>query len=194
MRINEIFYSIQGEGHWSGTPSVFIRFSGCNLKCPFCDTDHEASQEYDIETLMDEIAAFSPCRHLVITGGEPSLQLSQELVDRLSAAGYYISVETNGTRALPDGIHWVTCSPKFQYVTNARIALSHIDELKVVYSGKDQDMTPYESIPAKFYSIQPCDTGDEDTNRKNLADALAFIMANPRWRLSLQMHKMLGVR
>lgn len=193
MRINEIFYSIQGEGYWSGTPSVFIRFAGCNLHCPFCDTDHSASGEYTLEALLDRIASFAPCRHLVITGGEPSLQITRTLVNRLSATGYYISVETNGTRPLPEGIHWVTCSPKFQYCPDARVVLNHIDELKVVYSGKDQDMTPYDSILAKVYSLQPCDTGNRDANRQIVTEALDFIKANPRWRLSLQLHKILNI-
>ena len=110
MRVNEIFYSIQGEGRFTGTAAVFIRLSGCNLRCPFCDTHHETFEEMDEEEIARRVSAF-PARHVVITGGEPTLQLTPKLTQCLHAMGCYIQIETNGSKALPEGadIDWITC-------------------------------------------------------------------------------------
>lgn len=190
MRINEIFYSLQGEGRFTGTPAVFIRFSGCNLSCSFCDTSHEPFTEMSEDGILDAAASF-PARHAVITGGEPALQLTASLVDKLHAAGFFVQIETNGTHPVPQewGIDWVTCSPK---VSN--IALSRIDELKVVYHGAVHDMSCYDDCKAQVYSLQPCDTGSVERNRRILSDAIDFCLANPKWRLSLQTHKMINIR
>lgn len=190
MKINEIFYSLQGEGHFTGTPAVFVRFSGCNLKCSFCDTSHESFTEMSVDDIMREVAKY-PARHVVITGGEPSLQLTPELTGRLHAAGKYVQIETNGTHPLPGGcrIDWVTCSPK-----GAPVALRHIDELKVVFMSAGQDMSPYDGYEASVYSLQPCDTGDPSANARILSDAIAYCLAHPKWHLSLQTHKMINVR
>ena len=104
-RINEIFYSLQGEGYWTGTPAVFLRFSGCNLKCPFCDTDFAAAAAMTEDELISALKdASSECKRVIVTGGEPALQLDEALVQRLHKEGYTIHIETNGTRALPEGI------------------------------------------------------------------------------------------
>lgn len=195
MRVNEIFYSLQGEGRWTGTPSVFVRLSGCNLRCPFCDTKHQEYKEYSEEEIMREIAKYAPCEHIVITGGEPSLQLTQSFVDALMDVGYIVAVETNGTRQLPVGISWVTCSPKFEFCPNAAIDPSnYIDELKVVYRGKGQDMSVYDAIEATEYYLQPCDVGNPSDNRRIVNETVEFIKQNPKWKLSLQTQKILGVR
>lgn len=190
MRVNEIFYSLQGEGHFTGTPAVFVRLSGCNLKCSFCDTRHDDFTEMSVDDIMGEVAKY-PAAHVVITGGEPTLQLTPELTDRLHAAGKFVQMETNGTRRLPAGcrIDWVTCSPKHEPVV-----LQHIDELKVVFMSSAQDMSPYDRFAASVYSLQPCDVGDPAANARILADAIAYSLAHPRWRLSLQTHKMINVR
>ena len=108
-RVNEIFYSLQGEGYWTGTPMVFLRFSGCNLKCPFCDTDHSSYQEMSAgEIVAEMLQAGGDCRRACVTGGEPSLQLDKALVEALHGAGFEVHVETNGTRPLPAGVDWVT--------------------------------------------------------------------------------------
>ena len=194
MRVNEIFYSLQGEGRWTGTPAIFIRFSGCNLKCDFCDTKHQTYKEYTEEEIMREIAKFEPCKHIVITGGEPSLQLTDSFIDLLVEHGYYVAVETNGTRQLPVGIRWVTCSPKFEFCPKAEVKLDWIDELKVVYRGKGQDMTKYDDIEAMEYYLQPCDTGNPTENRRVINETIEYIKQNPKWKLSLQTQKILGVR
>lgn len=97
MRVNEIFYSLQGEGSYAGTPAVFVRLSGCNLKCPFCDTRHESYREYTDREILQEILKYSPCRFVVITGGEPCLQLTGELVNLLHEHNCFVAIETNGT-------------------------------------------------------------------------------------------------
>ena len=190
MRVNEIFYSLQGEGFYSGTPAVFVRFSGCNLKCPFCDTQHGGFMDMSEEEIMHEVAKY-PARHIVVTGGEPALQLTASLVERLHAVGKYVQIETNGTVPLPAGcgVDWVTCSPKY---SPAR--LSHIDELKVVFTSSGQDMAQYDGYAAKVYCLQPCDVGDSEANARILNEAVSYCLTHPKWRLSLQTHKMIGVR
>lgn len=190
MRVNEIFYSLQGEGHFTGTPAVFIRFSGCNLSCIFCDTFHESFAEMSEDGILRTAASF-PARHAVITGGEPALQITASLVDKLHASGFFVQIETNGTQPIPQewGIDWITCSPK----TN-NIAISHINELKVVYHGAAQDMSCYDACEVEVYSLQPCDTGDIERNRQILSDTIDFCLAHPKWRLSLQTHKLINIR
>lgn len=190
MRVNEIFYSLQGEGFYAGTPAVFVRFSGCNLKCSFCDTLHDGFMEMSEEEIMREVVKY-PARHVVITGGEPALQLTPSLVDRLHEAGKFVQIETNGTVPLPAGccVDWVTCSPKYRPVR-----LSHIDELKVVFTSSELDMSQYGGFSAKVYCLQPCDVGDSEANACILNGAVSYCLAHPKWRLSLQTHKMINVR
>ena len=193
MRINEIFYSLQGEGHFTGVPSIFIRFAGCNLKCPFCDTQHEPYEEMSMQDIIDRIKGFAG-RHVVFTGGELSLQLTADICRQLKDLGYDIQVETNGTHELPEGcIDWVTCSPKDAFCKNAEIKISHIDEVKVVFDGKT-DVSRYLDIDARCYSLQPCDTGKEKENKEITAKCVDYILAHPEWRLSLQTHKILYIR
>lgn len=200
-RINEIFYSLQGEGFYTGTPAVFIRFSGCNLRCPFCDTDHAEGAMMSAGEIIAAIAAY-PSRHVVLTGGEPSLFADDDLISALHGDGRYIAVETNGTHPLPSGIDWVTCSPKYGLVPSgnrnagaevcADVLLDRCDELKVVYLG--QDMSVYDGIKADHHFLQPCDTGRPDENRRLLSAAIEYCKSHPLWRLSLQTHKLLGIR
>ena len=189
MKINEIFCSIQGEGHFTGTASVFIRTSGCNLRCPFCDTRHEEGWEMSIEEIAIAAASYSP-RHAVITGGEPSLQPElPQLVEALHEVGFFVQIETNGTHPLPSGIDWVTCSPKI--LTKTIVLTPH--ELKVVFEG--QDMQPFEQrFHPQVWSLQPCDTGDKTRNAELVSATVQYILQHPQWHLSLQTHKLIGVR
>ena len=193
MKINEIFYSLQGEGFYTGTAAVFIRFSGCNLKCPFCDTSHEQGGELTEEDNCQEITGY-PCRHVVLTGGEPMLQLTERLITMLHNAGKFIQVETNGTIPIESHlpIDWVTCSPKFDFCSRGKLRLQRIDELKVVYQG--QDMSVYEGIDAKEYYLQPCDTKDASGNSRIVAGSIDYIKGHPQWHLSLQTQKIIHVR
>lgn len=180
-RVNEIFYSLQGEGYFTGTPAVFLRLSGCNLCCPFCDTDHHHSSLIEIDELISKLISF-PARHLVITGGEPSLQVDRLLVDMAHDAGFYVQIETNGTHPLPDNIDWITCSPK----EGSEVVLKCVDELKVVFTGHDPEPLA-ESLPAHHYFLQPC-------SGANIPQTVEYILAHPYWRLSLQTHKLINIQ
>lgn len=192
MKINEIFYSVQGEGFHAGTPAVFIRFSGCNLKCPFCDTNHFTGNEMSVSDIIEEITKY-PARLIIITGGEPSLFLTDELVNKLHDKGKYVAVETNGTNKLPSSVDWVTLSPKDNFVKNAVPVNQRYDEVKVVFDG-NQNVDKYLSIPAKQYYLQPCDTGYETLNKEIINKTLEHCMKEGKWRISIQIHKILNVR
>ena len=188
-KINEIFCSLQGEGFWTGTPMVFVRLSGCNLKCPFCDTDHSGYREMTVEEVVEEvIKAGGECRRICITGGEPSLQLDRELVDALKKAGFLIHVETNGTRTLPEGVDWVTLSPKSDVPGlkgDGTVVLEKADEVKIVF--QDADVEGWAGFPAAWHFLQPCSCA-------NTAETIDYIRRHPHWRLSLQTHKYLNIR
>lgn len=127
-KINEIFYSLQGEGFHVGTPAVFVRFSGCNLKCEFCDTRHEEGVMMSDEEILEQVCQY-PCKTVILTGGEPGLWVDEDLVAALHKAGKYVCIETNGTCVLPESIDWVTCSPKL----GASLRVCRMDEVKVVF-------------------------------------------------------------
>ena len=222
--INEIFVSLQGEGHWTGTPMVFLRFAGCNLRCPFCDTTHTSpSTPMTLEELLSEVQCHSelplchsersegissppgdtldhrsrydttasPVRRICITGGEPGLQVDRALVEGLHAAGFTIHIETNGTRPLPTGIDWITLSPKSDFVPDASVILPRADELKLVFTGAN-DPGPWLEFPADHHFLQPC--YDAAAGTSNSAETVAYILSHPSWRLSLQTHRLLGLR
>ncbi len=178
--VNEIFYSLQGEGYWTGTPAVFLRFSGCNLACSFCDTDFRASTPMSAGEIVAAVSAY-PARHLVLTGGEPLLQADEPLLSALKDAGFFLQVETNGTIPAPVLIDWVTCSPK---LLQSRVG--RVNEVKIVYQGQD-----VEAIAAGFDTtllyLQPC-------SGANIPETIDYILAHPRWRLSLQTHKLINIR
>lgn len=179
-RVNEIFYSLQGEGYYTGTPAVFLRFSGCNRKCHFCDTDHFEGTEMTADEIARSCAAF-PARHLVATGGEPLMQLDSALLRKLKAEGFYVQIETNGSLPVPPEVDWVTCSPKA-----APWAVDRVDELKIVYEGQDVEETAsLFDAPRRF--LQPC-------SGLNTAETIAYILEHPSWRLSLQTHKLIDIR
>lgn len=194
MRVNEIFYSLQGEGYWTGTPAVFIRFSGCNLKCPFCDTNHQPYVEMTEEEIMNEVSRY-PADLVVITGGEPALQLNNKMIELLHNAEKTVAVETNGTKELPKWVDWVTVSPKEPYVGKAgKVILTSADEVKIVLDDKVQHEDPTYGVRADWYFVQPCDTGDKERNKAIMQQCVEFIKKNPKWRLSLQTQKVLNVR
>ena len=193
MKVNEIFYSLQGEGYHSGTAAVFVRFSGCNLRCPFCDTDHEDGREMSEEDIVAQVSAY-PASLVVITGGEPSLQLTDTLVEALHHLGKTVAVETNGTMPLPPNVDWITLSPKESYVSEeASVVLKKADELKVVFDGEHEpcEYRGIEISHGRF--LQPCDTGDAAKNEAIIQQAIDYIKAHPTWRLSLQIHKIVHI-
>jgi 7-carboxy-7-deazaguanine synthase len=208
--VKEIFYTLQGEGRQTGRPAVFLRFAGCNLwtgreqdradaVCRFCDTDFVGTDgigggkfETD-QTLATAVAnawpAFSStfARPLVvITGGEPLLQLDAPLVAALHREGFEIAIETNGTLRAPAGLDWICVSPK----AGARLVLCEGDELKLVFPQEGIDPGEFESMAFKHFLLQPMDGPDRERNTEL---ALRYCEEHPRWKLSLQTHKMLGI-
>ena len=179
---------------------VFVRLSGCNLNCNFCDTDFESYSEMSAAEIATKARKLGgDCRFICITGGEPSLQLSEELVSALHGAGFEIHLETNGTREIPDGIDWVTMSPKLGLPGvkgNAEVKIQHIDEVKLVFiPGQDEELFQrWLSIPASHYFLQPCDFGEIRKNKICLEEAVKYIKKHPQWSLSLQTHKILGIK
>ena len=194
MRINEIFYSLQGEGRNTGRAAVFIRLSGCNLKCPFCDTDFDSYTDLTVRQIVDEVKGIGgDCRFVVITGGEPTIQDCEILIGNLHADGYEVAMESNGTRLAPSNVDWLTISPKQPFVGNTgKPIIKRCNELKVVYDGKNV-VNDY-GITADEYYIQPCDTGNTSENERIINECLNFIKENPKWKLSLQTQKILKVR
>jgi 7-carboxy-7-deazaguanine synthase len=206
--VKEIFYTLQGEGALTGQPAVFCRFAGCNLwsgreedrgdaVCTFCDTDFvgmdgtEGGRYPDPDTLADRIAAQwpaeAPARFVVCTGGEPLLQLDPPLIAALHERGFEIAVETNGTIALPPGLDWVCVSPK----SGAPLVVTAGNELKVVVPQPGLDPLDFAGLDFRRFSVQPMDGPDR---ARNTALAIAFCLQLPRWQLSLQTHKMTGIR
>jgi len=208
-RVKEIFYTLQGEGAHAGRPAVFCRFSGCNLwtgreehrdtaVCRFCDTDFVGTDGTGggrFATADDLAAAvtaawpapFGGEPYVVCTGGEPLLQLNQPAVDALHNAGFIVAVETNGTRPAPAGIDWTCVSPK----AGAALTLTAGDELKLVFPQDGAEPAAFENLDFGRFSLQPMDGPDVE---KNTRLAVEYCLAHPRWRLSLQTHKVLGIR
>ncbi len=200
-RINEIFYSLQGEGFHTGTPAVFLRFSGCNLRCPFCDTKHEQGTPMTDAEIVAYISTF-PAEWIILTGGEPSLWIDADFIHTLHVGtGMKIAIETNGTNPLPADIDWVTLSPKGGLTTPqtasiaSRLRLQRADEIKVVDCG--QDLEPYFHLPqagsnTRFY-LQPCWHPDPEQAQKAERRTIDRVLADPRWTLSIQLHRKLGI-
>ena len=193
--INEIFYSLQGEGYYTGRPAVFIRFAGCNLRCPFCDTDFSKGRAMTATEIAKAVRILhtNPRPFIVLTGGEPTLQVDGELLSALRELSATIAMETNGTRPVPDGIDFVTCSPKCDFVNDYPV-IPRANEVKVVYDGEHLPDKWIERIVADYYYLQPCDTGDPEKNRAIQQETVAYCLQHPRWRLSLQTQKILNVK
>lgn len=209
--VKEVFYTLQGEGLQAGSPAVFCRFAGCNLwsgresdrasaVCRFCDTDFVGTDgtfggKYpNAATLADRIVSLWPGgddqhRLVVMTGGEPLLQLDGALIDALHARAFRIAVETNGTIAAPQGIDWICVSPK----AGAPWVQTYGNELKLVYPQPDlmPDALPWPTLRFEHHLLQPMDGPDA---AQATAAAVIYCQAHPQWRLSVQTHKMLGIR
>lgn len=192
-RINDIFYSLQGEGYYAGRAAVFIRFSGCNLQCPFCDTDFSAYREMTDKEIIEEATRYKS-DFVVLTGGEPSLQVDEAFVSLLHKHGFEeVAMESNGTRPVPDNVDWLTLSPKVGFVgRSGQLAMQTAEELKCIYDGE----TPVDDwdISALYYYLQPCDVGDPVRNAAIMKACVRYIQEHPQWRLSLQTHKLAGFK
>ena len=206
-RIKEIYFTQQGEGKNTGKDFVFVRFSGCNLWsgkekhrasaiCKFCDTDFYGTDGvnggiYDTKDLVTKIKSLWISKdseiRVVLTGGEPLLQVDDSLITALKKANIYIAIETNGTLKAPKGIDWICMSPK----ANTDIQLTEGSEIKVIYPQENLDPADFNNMKFSNYYIQPMDSKDYEAN---VSKSVEFCMQNSNWRLSLQTHKILGIR
>jgi 7-carboxy-7-deazaguanine synthase len=206
--VKEIFYTLQGEGANAGTPAVFCRFAGCNLwsgreqdrakaTCQFCDTDFigtdgagggkfETAEGLAKACKAAAASATDAPNFVVLTGGEPMLQVDQDLVDALHAEGFRIAIETNGTLPVLDTIDWICVSPK----AGSELKQRHGHELKLVFPQASIDPADYATLPFEQRFLQPMDGPQQTANTQS---AIAYCKANPVWRLSVQTHKLLGI-
>lgn len=197
-KINEIFYSLQGEGHHTGYPSVFIRFSGCNLQCPFCDTHHNEGVVMSDTDIIRAINLYK-ADWVVLTGGEPSLWIDSDFIRLLKqATGKKVAIETNGTHPLPEGIDWITVSPKTgieDMIGDSAVKIGYADEIKVVDVG--QPLDGYFDLPCRgkqtLMYLQPCYVSDKKARESNTMRTVRRVLEDPRWTLSLQTHRYLGI-
>jgi 7-carboxy-7-deazaguanine synthase (Cx14CxxC type) len=211
--VKEIFYTLQGEGAQTGRAAVFCRFSGCNLwsgreedrsraVCQFCDTDFvgtgpDGGRFAGANELADAIdrcwegegrtSGGSPKKYVVCTGGEPLLQVDENLISALHERGFEVAVETNGTRPAPQSLDWVCVSPK----AGAPLVQTTGSELKLVYPQADAPPEKFEQLDFRHFFLQPMDGSDTAANTER---AIEYCLKHPRWRLSLQTHKLVGLR
>ncbi len=206
--VKEIFLTLQGEGAHAGRAAVFCRFAGCNLwsgreqdrssaTCKFCDTDfvgtdgtlgaRYASADDLADAIASQWAGEHGYRYVVLTGGEPLLQVDADLIDALHARGFAIGLETNGTIAPPDGVDWICVSPK----AGAELLIRRGDELKLVYPQAGAMPAAFADLAFERFSLQPMDGPDVAANTER---AVNYCIRHPQWRLSLQTHKTLGIR
>ena len=206
-RIKEIYFTQQGEGSNTGRDFVFVRFSGCNLWsgkeknrksaiCQFCDTDFYGTDGinggiYSAKQLIEKIKSLWVSRDdniaVVLTGGEPLLQVNDELVGALKQEQIYIAVETNGTLDAPDKIDWICMSPK----ANTEIKLKKGNEIKVIFPQESLDLEKFSLFDFSEFYLQPMDSNEY---QENLNATITYCQKNPKWKLSLQTHKILGIR
>ena len=194
-KINEIFHSLQGEGYHSGTPAVFVRFSGCNLHCVFCDTQHQEGRMMSLSDIIAEVNRYPHAPLVVLTGGEPSLFVDDAFVRALKEqTGKWVAIETNGTHALPPSLDWVTLSPKsaLDGGDGEPCVLTRCDELKVVYCG--QALQIYDTIETTNRFMQPCYSDYPERRTANIDACVQAVLNHKGWRLSLQAHRILGIR
>ncbi len=191
LSINEIFYSLQGEGGRTGEASIFIRLSRCNLACSFCDTDFEGGKSMTLPEILSEIEQY-PCRWIIWTGGEPTLQLNEETVTFFKQKGYKQAIETNGTRKVPAGIDYITCSPKRNF-EQIKELIPEVDELR--FPVAKGDSLPDISVLPKTnrYLLSPI-FDEHQIVKENVAYCVELVLKNPRWALSLQTHKLIGIQ
>ena len=205
--VKEIYYTLQGEGYHTGRPAVFIRFSGCNLWtghekdrsgaiCDWCDTDFVGTNginggKFSIKEIINIINSLWKDNvltkpYVVCTGGEPLLQMDEALIKAIHEAGFEIGLETNGTMIPPDGIDWICVSPK----ANADLILKNGNELKVVYPQCGMNPRVHEKLKFDHFYIQPMDGINQ---KENIKRSEKFVLDHPKWKLSLQTHKTLGI-
>ena len=191
LHVNEIFYSLQGEGGRSGEASVFIRLTQCNLRCDFCDTDFATGSEMSLDEILSRISAY-PCRWIIWTGGEPTIQLTDEVLSFFKEKGYKQAIESNGTRPLSKLLDYTVCSPKNNY-TKIRKINPQVDEIRIPIKSRDT-LPDLNTLPvASFYFVSPIFSKNKSDTDSNIKYCVDLIKKSPEWRLSLQIHKLIGI-
>jgi len=198
LKVNEIFFSIQGEGGRAGEASIFIRLAGCNLKCPFCDTFHDPYTEMTIQQILDDIGRY-PCEWIVWTGGEPLMQLTKEIINLFWRNSYKQALETNGTLFIPKGFDYVTISPKVKnwWDTNKlNLEFLNIESkvpIEIRFPVKKGDSMPFlPEYKQCSYFISPIFSENEKETRDNINYCISLVKQNNRFKLSVQLQKLLG--
>ena len=191
LKINEIFQSIQGEGGRSGILTIFIRLAGCDLACGFCDTEFESGKEMTVDELKNYLSNYE-AKSITWTGGEPALQLTEEIVDYFHSQGYYQAIETNGNNKVPHNLDYICVSPKVaEHVVKKNFGESGIDELRYV-RHKGQIALPEPKIESKHYFLSPMFNGNE-IDKENLNHCINLLKKDEKWRLSIQLHKLIKI-
>ena len=191
IKVNEIFYSIQGEGARAGEAFIFIRLSGCNFSCDFCDTDFADGKMMSIAEISEEIQKYN-CKNILWTGGEPTLQLTSEITAFFKKYGYFQAIETNGTGYVPLWIDYTSCSPKKE-LKRVKGFVPEVDELR--FPMQKGDLLPDISVlpKAKYYFLSPI-FNKQSIVQENVDYCVKLIKENPQWKLSIQMHKLLNIQ
>lgn len=189
--VNEIFYSLQGEGGRQGEASIFIRLTKCNLSCSFCDTDFHSGIEISLDDIAEKIKQY-PCKWIIWTGGEPTIQLKDEHILFFKQLGYKQAIETNGTKPVSKHIDYITCSPKQNYTKTVEI-IPTVDEIRIPLKVGDP-LPCITTLPlADNYYLSPIFDGN-DVNKENISYCVEQILNNPQWKLSLQIHKLINIQ
>lgn len=197
-RVNHMFYSLQGEGRNTGRAAAFVRFAGCNLRCPFCDTEFDSYKVMTADDIIQALAPY-PAHFIVLTGGEPTLQVDEDFIELLHQHGYEVAMESNGILPAPKNLDWLTVSPKSGEGSIVSGGRRMADEIKVVFDENTpailSSLQPSSSSlhPSPLLYLQPCDTGDPSRNAAIIQQCVDYIKHHPQWRLSLQTHKFIGI-
>ncbi len=192
LKVNELFYSLQGEGGRQGEASIFIRLSGCNLHCDFCDTEFESGEWMELDQILDQINDFS-CKWIIWTGGEPSLQLNDEILLFFKEKGYKQAIESNGCFPFSPLLDYTVCSPKGN-ISYAKLKNKKVSEIRIpVRVGNE--IPSIAGLPeADSYFLSPIFESEEETTAANVTFCIEEIKKNPIWRLSVQIHKLIGIK
>jgi organic radical activating enzyme len=191
LNVKEIFYSLQGEGGRQGEASIFIRLAGCNLNCDFCDTDFKSGTYFTVEQILATIAPF-PCRWIVWTGGEPTLQLTDAILSFFKNAGFRQAIESNGHNRLSGLLDYTVVSPKGKKMY-AKAINPQVNEIRLPVQ-KGDIIPPLDILPeARFFFLSPIFTGNNISTKANIDYCVEQIKRFPQWRLSLQIHKLIGI-
>lgn len=196
LKVNEIFYSLQGEGGRQGSPSIFVRLSGCNLNCSFCDTEFKKYREMSLEDILNEISRYKG-RYIIWTGGEPTLQLNENIIDFFKQKGYSQAIETNGMQGVPAGLDYVSCSPKHRNVDLLKKFFPEgVSEWRFLIQKEGPLPIPEEALPeAAHYFVSPVFEPDTDKPEPMaLKRCIDYCLDHPKWSLSIQVHKLIDIK